>query len=107
MACNLLEWQVMAQARNHRAPRRFIKFAPGVSLSSGADSSDVILLVSAEGKVHLNEPARLILALCDGSRSRDRVVMDALLRAPGGMRAADVVEFLDAAQSRGWLVESP
>jgi hypothetical protein len=107
MACNLLEWQVMAQVRNHRASRRFIKFAPGVGLSSEGDSPDVVLLVSAEGKVQLNEHARVILELCDGSRSRDRVVMDAILRSPGGMRAADVVDFLDAAQSRGWLVEGP
>jgi len=31
-----------------------------------------------------------ILELCDGSRTRDRVVMDAILRSSGAMRAADV-----------------
>jgi hypothetical protein len=33
------------------------------------------------------------------------VVMDAILRSSGAMRAADVAEFLDAAQSRGWLTD--
>ena len=64
-----------------------------------------MLLVLTEGNVHLNQHALAILALCDGSRSRDRVVVDAILRSMGGMRAVDVVEFLDAAQSRGWIIE--
>lgn len=64
-----------------------------------------MLRVMAAAKVHLNGHALAILELCDGSRSRDRIVMDALLRSPEGMRADDVVQFLDAAQSRGWLVE--
>jgi hypothetical protein len=55
--------------------------------------------------VHLNRHALAILELCDGSRSRDRVVVDAVLRSSGTMRAAEVVEFLDAAQSRGWVME--
>ena len=61
--------------------------------------------MSAEGRVQLNRHASSILELCDGSRSRDRVVVDAVLRAPGGMRTADVVEFLEAARLRGWIVE--
>lgn len=64
-----------------------------------------MLLVLTAGRVHLNGHALVILELCDGTRSRDRVVVDAMLRSPGGMRAEDVVEFLEAAQSRGWLVE--
>jgi hypothetical protein len=54
--------------------------------------------------VHLNQHAVEILELCDGSRNRDRVVVDAILRSGGSMRAADVVEFLDAALARGWIV---
>lgn len=65
-----------------------------------------MLLVLAAGKVRLNQHARAILELCDGTRSRDRVVIDAMLRSYGSMRAADVVEFLDAAQSRGWIIEA-
>jgi len=62
-------------------------------------------LVLAAGKVRLNRHALTILELCDGSRSREGVVVDSMLRAQGCMRAADVVEFLDAAQARGWIVE--
>jgi transcriptional regulator of acetoin/glycerol metabolism len=58
-----------------------------------------------DGKVRLNEHALAILSLCDGSRSRDRVVIDAVLQTAGGMRAADIIEFLDAAHTRGWVVE--
>jgi hypothetical protein len=74
-------------------------------LSGDAESSGATLLVSSAGKVPLNEHAVAILELCDGSRTRDRVVMDAILRSSGGMRAADVAEFLDAAQARGWLTD--
>ena len=99
----------MAHARNHDSSspgRGFLKLAPGIRLSGDAESSAGTLLVSTAGKVRLNEHAVTILELCDGSRSRDRVVMDAILHSSGGMRAADVAEFLDAAQSRGWLIES-
>jgi Coenzyme PQQ synthesis protein D (PqqD) len=84
---------------------RPIKLAPGIELSREGDSSAVMFLVMTAGKVHLNGHALAILELCDGSRSRDRVVVDAMLRSPGGVRPDDVVEFLEAAQSRGWLIE--
>jgi len=98
----------MAHVRNHESSgsgRRFLKLASGFRLSGDADSSAATLLVSRAGKVALNEHAVAILELCDGSRTRDRVVMDAILRSSGAMRAADVAEFLDAAQSRGWLTD--
>jgi hypothetical protein len=98
----------MAHVRNHessRPGRRLLKLAPGIRLSTDAESSAATLLVSSAGKVPLNDHAVAILALCDGSRTRDRVVMDAILRSSGAMRAADVAEFLDAAQARGWLTD--
>jgi len=76
-----------------------------VELCRDGDTSAAMLRVMTTAKVHLNGHALAILELCDGSRSRDRIVMDALMRSPGGNRADDVVQFLDAAQSRGWLVE--
>jgi hypothetical protein len=100
--------QVMAHVRNHEssgAGRRLLRLAPGIRLSGKAEPSAATLQISTDGKVRLNEHAAAILELCDGSRSRERVVMDAILRSSGGMRAADVAEFLDAAQSRGWLIE--
>jgi hypothetical protein len=86
--------------------RRVLKLAPGIELRSDSEPSKAMLLVLTAGKVHLNQHALAILELCDGSRSRDRVVVDAMLRSAGYMRAADVVEFLEAAQARGWIVES-
>jgi hypothetical protein len=98
----------MAHARHHASSgseRRLLRLAPGIRLSGDAESSEATLLVLSAGKVRLNEHAVAILELCNGSRTRDRVVMDAILRSSGAMRAADVAEFLDAAQSRGWLTD--
>jgi hypothetical protein len=98
----------MAHARHPASSgsgRRLLRLAPGIRLSGDAESSEATLLVSSAGKVPLNEHAVVILELCDGSRTRDRVVMDAILRSSGAMRAVDVAEFLNAAQSRGWLTD--
>jgi hypothetical protein len=98
----------MAHARHHASSgsgRRLLRLAPGIRLSGDAESSAATLLVSSAGKVRLNDYAVAILELCDGSRTRDRVVMDAILHSSGAMRAADVAEFLDGAQSRGWLTD--
>ncbi|MGO8858495.1 MAG: hypothetical protein ACLPTF_26445 [Steroidobacteraceae bacterium] len=86
--------------------RRVIKLAPGIRLSCDTEPAKAMLWVLSAGKVPLNQHALTILELCDGSRSRDRVVVDAILRSAGCMRVADVLEFLDAAQVRGWLVET-
>jgi len=97
----------MVRVHNHDSPgpgRRLIKLAPGIQLSDDREPSKARVLVLSAGNVHLNQHALAILELCDGSRSRDRVVVDAVLRS-AGMRAADVVEFLDAAQARGWIIE--
>lgn len=97
----------MVQVRSHDhsgSERRVIKLAPGIELSR-ARTSGALLLGLSVGKVHLNQHALDILELCDGSRSIDRVVVDAVLRSGGSMRALDVVEFLEAAQSRGWVIE--
>jgi hypothetical protein len=95
----------MGHVFNQGSGRRVIKLASGIELSRDSEPSKAMLLVLAAGKVRLNRHARTILELCDGSRSRDRVVVDAVLRSAGTMRAADVVEFLEAAQSRGWITE--
>lgn len=99
------------EVRNHRRGtlRALVSLAPGIRLardrSMDAHSVADRVLVSMDGNVHLNQHALVILDLCDGSRSRERIVMDAVLRSPGTMRASDVMEFLDAAQARGWLIE--
>ncbi len=84
-----------------------MKLAPGCALSGGGPSQAMMLLrTEGQGQVHLNRHALAILELCDGSRSRDRVIVDAMLRSPGALRAVDVVEFLDAARLCGWIVEA-
>lgn len=98
----------MGHLRKHGAApqRRVLKLAPGVRLSAEREAAAAMLWVMPQGKVPLNEHARAILELCDGSRSLDRVVTDAVQSSAGGMRAADVVEFLDAARSRLWVIET-
>lgn len=98
----------MVRSRKYHLPGALgrVRLAPGVALSSDHEPSWAISLVLAAGKVHLNEHALAILELCDGSRSRERIIIDAMLRSPGALRAVDVVEFLDAARSRGWIVDS-
>jgi pyrroloquinoline quinone biosynthesis protein D len=81
-----------------------VRLAPGIVLTRESEP-ETATLVLMDGKVRLNEHALAILSLCDGSRSRDRVVIDAMVRTAGGMRAADIVEFLDAAHARGWVVD--
>ena len=78
--------------------------APGIVLTRESEP-ETATLVLTDGKVRLNEHALAILSLCDGSRSRDRVVLDAIVQTAGGMRAADIVEFLEAAHARGWVVD--
>jgi hypothetical protein len=95
----------MGRARNHGGSGRLVKLAAGIALKSDREASGAATLVLTGGKVRLNQHALVILELCDGSRSRDRVVVDAMLRSSGTMRAADVAEFLDAAQARGWITE--
>ncbi|PZN33712.1 MAG: pyrroloquinoline quinone biosynthesis peptide chaperone PqqD [Proteobacteria bacterium] len=80
--------------------------APGVRLERG-DRRDTPVLLCPEGQVHLNRGAAAIIRLCDGSRRRDDIVAEIVRRAHGRLLETDVGEFLDAARSRGWIVEVP
>ncbi len=82
-----------------------IRLAPGIALRGDGEPPRDMLLVLSAGEVHLNRHALAILELCDGTRSRDQLIVDAMLRAPGVLRASDVADFLDSARSRGWIVE--
>ncbi len=98
--------QDMVNVRHHLVPaRNTVRLAPGLALSVDAEDSQAMLLSLSDGKVHLNRHAWMILELCDGSRSRDRIIVDAMLGSTGSLRAVDVVEFLEAARTRGWIVE--
>jgi pyrroloquinoline quinone biosynthesis protein D len=84
--------------------RRKVRLAPGCQLRKDP-GGDGHLLSSPAGTVQLNESAAAILALCDGTRTRDEIVAR-ILRSQDDQLAADVKAFLDAARRRRWIVES-
>lgn len=82
-----------------------MRLAQGVHLDGPADRNDVLVLVCPDGKVQLNRIAAAILRLCDGSRSREDLVAEVIRRSHKRAREAEIIEFLDAARSRGWIDE--
>jgi pyrroloquinoline quinone biosynthesis protein D len=84
--------------------RNKVRLAPGRQLQKEASGKGYIL-VSPAGPVQLNESAAAILALCDGTRTREEIVAR-ILRSKDDSLAVDVREFLAAARQRGWIVES-
>lgn len=69
-----------------------------------AGTGESCVLVSPNGKVQLNDGATAILRLCDGSRTSDEIVAEAMRASCGETLASDVTEFLDVARTRGWIV---
>lgn len=86
--------------------RGAVKLAPGVRLSKDKEQQEASVLVFSGGKVQLNRNAAAILELCNGLRSRDKLVAELLQRSPENTRASDIAEFLDAAKARGWIIEA-
>jgi hypothetical protein len=82
-----------------------VQLAAGVRLIAAGGKHKVAMLVCADGKVQLNEGAVAILRLCDGSRTREQIVIEAAKHSQGRALVADIGEFLDAARARGWIVE--
>jgi pyrroloquinoline quinone biosynthesis protein D len=80
-----------------------IRLAPGRQLQK--DSADGHFLAGSTGVVQLNESAAAILALCDGTLTRDQIIARILPRSKDDSFAVDVREFLDAARRRGWIIE--
>jgi pyrroloquinoline quinone biosynthesis protein D len=62
-------------------------------------------LAGPAGIVQLNESAAAILALCDGTLTREQIIARILPRSKDDSFALDVREFLNAARRRGWIVE--
>jgi pyrroloquinoline quinone biosynthesis protein D len=81
-----------------------VKLAPGRQLQKDSAGNGHILTGPA-GIVQLNDSAAAILALCDGSLTREQIVARVLPRSKDDSFAIDVREFLDAAKRRGWIVE--
>ena len=80
-----------------------VRLARGRRLKTEADG-DGHVLVSRAGSVRLNASAAAILELCDGTRTREAIV-ERIVRSRDERLVADVRDFLDSAQRRGWIVE--
>jgi pyrroloquinoline quinone biosynthesis protein D len=86
-------------------PRHTVSLAPGVRVDGGEHKHKaVFVLICAEGKVQLNSGAVAILQLCDGSRDREAIVTELMRDTDRRALADEIVEFLDAALARGWIV---
>jgi pyrroloquinoline quinone biosynthesis protein D len=82
-----------------------IRLAPGRHVQA-EKRRDCALLVYPTGMVQLNECAAAILALCDGTRTREEIIEHILPRTREADLAVDVRAFLDVARERGWIIES-
>jgi pyrroloquinoline quinone biosynthesis protein D len=62
-------------------------------------------LAGPRGVVQLNETAAAILALCDGTLTREQIIARVQPRSKDDSFEVDAREFLNAARRRGWIVE--
>lgn len=83
---------------------RTIRLAAGHQLHTDPSGSRHLLL-SPKGSIQLNESAATILQMCTGTHTRDEIVACAA-HERGEDLVDDVRAFLDAAQRRGWIIES-
>ena len=81
-----------------------IRLAAGRQLQKDSAGNGHFLAGPA-GIVQLNESAAAILALCDGTLTREQIIARILPRSKDDSFAVDVREFLNAARRRGWIVE--
>jgi pyrroloquinoline quinone biosynthesis protein D len=81
-----------------------VRLAPGRQLQKDS-AGDGHFLAGPAGIVQLNESAAAILALCDGTLTREQIIARILPRSKDDSFAMDVREFLNAARRRGWIVE--
>ena len=82
---------------------RPIAIAPGFRLQ-WEEAQGAHVLLYPEGMVRLSESAGAILDRCDGERTADGVVASLKEAFPGADLEADVVEFLEIALGKGWVV---
>ena len=81
-----------------------VRLAAGRQLQKDS-AGDGHFLTGPAGVVQLNESAAAILALCDGTLTREQIIALVLPRSKEDSFAVDVREFLNAARRRGWIVE--
>lgn len=66
-------------------------------------AQDAHVLLFPEGMIKLSMSAKEILERCDGERSVDDVIAALEASFPGADLAADVLEFIGVAQTKGWI----
>jgi pyrroloquinoline quinone biosynthesis protein D len=81
-----------------------VRLAAGRQLQKDS-AGDGHFLTGPAGVVQLNESAAAVLALCDGTLTREQIIARVLPRSKEDSFAVDVREFLNAARRRGWIVE--
>ena len=80
-----------------------IAIAPGFRLQ-WEEAQGAHVLLYPEGMVRLSGSAGAILSRCDGERSLTGVVASLAEAFPGADLEGDVVEFLEIALGKGWIV---
>jgi pyrroloquinoline quinone biosynthesis protein D len=96
----------MRSKKQSGTSRSVVRLAQGVRIDGDERQKDAFVLVCPDGKVHLNRIAAAILRLCDGSHDRDGLVAEVVRSSSPQARAAEIIEFLDAARARGWIDEA-
>lgn len=88
------------------AARVRVCLAPGIQLRGLEERGVQVVLVCPEGNVQLNSMAAAILDLCDGTRDRERIVVEVVRSTRNRARPVEVMGFLEAAVERGWIREA-
>lgn len=81
-----------------------VQLAASVRLVRANARQKMSVLLCDGASVQLNAGAAAILSLCDGSRTRAQIVVEMQQQGNGAL-ADDIEAFLDAAETRGWIVD--
>ena len=80
-----------------------LRIAPGFRLQ-WEEAQDCHVLLFPEGMIQLSETAAVILQHCTGDCDEDGVVTKLKADFPGEDIESDVLEFLQVALEKGWLI---
>ena len=85
-------------------PKPTLRIAPGMRLQ-WEKAQDAHVLLYPEGMVRLSDSAVTVLELCDGTRSAEDIVVELTQRYEGADLRDDVLEFIELARNKGWIVD--
>lgn len=84
------------------APGVRLRIDPGFRLQ-WEEAQQAHVLLYPEGMITLNSSSAEILKRCDGTLTAEDIIASLENQFPGVDLASDVREFLDVAQSNGWV----